>query len=144
MKTKLGASLLAALMMMGLFGAASATADPGPNGSNEKGLCTAYFNGQKKGHDKDGDGRTDNARAFQGLEAAGEAYDAANGGNDEDLPDEQQLSDDVFEFCDQFGIMGQPEQNGRFDCREGEDRDSPVRDSDDDQEVECVPNGTEG
>ena len=138
MKTKLGASLLAALMMMGLFGAASATAEPGPNGSNEKGLCTAYFNGQKKGHDKDGDGRTDNARAFQGLEETAE-----DSGENEDLLDEQQISDDIFEFCEGFGIMGNPEENGRFDCREGEGREDPARDSDDDLEVECVPNGTE-
>lgn len=138
MKTKLGASLIAALMMMGLFGTVGATADPGPNGNNEKGLCTAYFNGQKKGHDKDGDGRS-NPRPFAALEDGAE-----DGGENEDLEDEMQISDDVFEFCDQFGIMGQPEQNGRFDCREGEERDSPARDSDEDGQIECVPNGTEG
>lgn len=49
MKTKLGASLVAALMMMGLFGAASANAVPDPNGPAYKGLCTAYFNGSDTG-----------------------------------------------------------------------------------------------
>lgn len=136
---KLLAALAAALMMLGMFGVVSASADPGPNEHNEKGLCTAYFNGQKKGHDQDGDGYTDKARPFIGLEE-----DAEDNGENEDLEDEQQISDDVFEFCDQFGIMGNPEENGRFDCREGEDRDSPARDEDEDLEVECVPNGTEG
>jgi hypothetical protein len=135
---KLLAALGASLMLLGLFGVSQATADPGPNGNNDKGLCTAYFNGQKKGHDKDGDGRTDNARSFQGLED-----EAEDDGSNENLFDEQQISDDVFEFCQALGIMGNPEENGRFDCREGEDRDSPARDEDDDLEVECVPNGTE-
>ena len=107
---------------------------PGPNGHNEKGLCTAYFNGQKNGH-QEGEG----PGPFGVLED-----ESTDSGENEDLEDEMQVSDDVFEFCDQFGIMGQPEQNGRFDCREGEDRDSPARDSDDDGEIECVANGTEG
>ena len=107
---------------------------PGPNGHNNKGLCTAYFNGQKNGH-QEGEG----PGPFGALED-----ESTDSGENEDLEDEQQVSDDVFEFCDQFGIMGQPEQNGRFDCREGEDRDSPARDSDDDGEIECVANGTEG
>lgn len=70
MKTKLGASLIAALMMMGLFGAASATADPGPNGNNDKGLCTAYFNGSDTGRaNKRG------APPFVALEATAAALD---------------------------------------------------------------------
>lgn len=106
---------------------------PGPNGHNEKGLCTAYFNGQKNGHEE-GDG----PGPFGALED-----EATDDGSDENREDERQVSDDVFEFCDQYGIMGNPEENGRFDCREGEDRDSPARDSDDDLEIECVDNGTE-
>jgi hypothetical protein len=67
---KLLAVLSAALMMMGLFGAASATADPGPNGNNEKGLCTAYFNGSDTGRaNKRG------APPFVALEEAAEAED---------------------------------------------------------------------
>ncbi|HVF32549.1 MAG TPA: hypothetical protein VM933_05890 [Acidimicrobiales bacterium] len=46
----------------------------------------------------------------------------------------------MFEFCDQFGIGGNPEHNGRFDCRDGEGRNDPARDSDDDGEVECIAN----
>lgn len=52
MKTKLVAVSAAALMMMGLFGAANANAAPGPNGNNDRGLCTAYFNGSDTGREK--------------------------------------------------------------------------------------------
>lgn len=125
---------LAAITLVLSGGAFAAQAEPGPNGNNEKGLCTAYFNGQKKGHDKDGDGRS-NPKPFAALED-----DAEDDGENEDLEPEQQISDDVFEFCDQFGIMGNPEENGRFDCREDESRTGAPRDSDDDGEVECMAN----
>jgi hypothetical protein len=143
MKTKLGASLIAALMMMGLFGAASATADPGPNGKNEKGLCTAYFNGQKNGHNKDG-------KASPGPFAALEDTAEDDGSNEEEsTPGETAIESDVFEFCDEFGIMGQPEHNGRFDCREesGAPRDTDDSDGDGqtgDGEIECLANTNEG
>lgn len=109
---------------------------PGPNGHNDKGLCTAYFNGQKNGHEE-GNG----PGPFGALED-----EAEDSGENEDLADEQQVSDDVFEYCTQVlgvEIGGNPEQNGRFDCREGDEKDSPVRDSDDDTEVECVANDKE-
>lgn len=140
MKTKLGASLIAALMMMGLFGTVGATADPGPNGSNDKGLCTAYFNGQKKGHDKDGDGRTDNARAFQGLEdAAGVTEETAG----------EDVADVVYEFCmsmagndgDGVDIGGNPDDNGRWTC-ETDDNGTPEDPSDDG--YTCDPNEPKG
>lgn len=96
MKTKLGASLIAALMMMGLFGVANATADPGPNGNNDKGLCTAYFNGSDTGRaNKRG------APPFVALEEAAEAQDKT-----------------VAEFCDgkvggnpDFSDPGDPNNN---------------------------------
>lgn len=132
MKRMLALFFGAAMFLTG-FAVTNASADPGPNGNNEKGLCTAYFNGQKNGHDKNG-----SPGPFAALEDASE-----DDGSNEDLEDEQQISDDVFEFCDEFGIMGQPEQNGRFDCREGEGREDPARDADDDGEIECVPNGDE-
>jgi hypothetical protein len=135
MTRRLLAVLAASFMLVGLFGGAALANNgkAGPNGHNEKGLCTAYFNGQKNGHEE-GDG----PGPFGALED-----EAEDNGDNENLPDEQQISDDVFEFCNEFGIMGQPEQNGRFDCREGEDRTGDPRDSDDDGEIECVPNGTE-
>jgi len=134
MNKKILATLSAALMMLGLFGVSQATADPGPNGKNDKGLCTAYFNGQKKGHDKDGDGRTDNARAFQGLEdAAGVNDDTAS----------ENVASMVYEFCrtmagepgdadgesDGVEIGGNPNDNGRFVCTDGTE--TPNDDSDD-------------
>jgi len=69
---KLLAALGASLMLLGLFGAASAQAAPGPdaNGPAKKGLCTAYFNGSDTGRaNKRG------APPFQNLEAAAEAND---------------------------------------------------------------------
>lgn len=133
--------VLVALAAFGLIlgGASTASAGheekdgPGPNGHNNHGLCTAYFNGQKNGHEE-GNG----PGPFGALEDESE-----DSGQNENLPEEQQVSDDVFEFCNQYGIGGNPEENGRFDCREGEDRNGPPRDSDDDTEIECVANGTE-
>ena len=124
--------ILVALMTAGLMvaGASFATAAPGPNGNNEKGLCTAYFNGQKKGH-TEGDG----PGPFGVLED-----EAADDGSNENLEPEKQVSDDVFEFCNEFGIMGQPEQNGRFDCRDDESRTGDPRDSEGDGEIECIAN----
>ena len=131
-----GATLL--LAAAGASVASAAHEGPGPNGSNDKGLCTAYFNGQKKGHEKQKERNGEYPGPFAGLEEHAE-----DDGSNEDLEDEQQISDDVFEFCQGLGIMGNPEQNGRWDCREGEGREDPARDSDDDLEVECVENGTE-
>ena len=147
------ATIFGALMLLATFGVAAASAAPGDNGKagpndhNGKGLCTAYFNGQKNGHDKDGDGDTDNSPAFQGLEDAASEYDEANfaegdenNEESENREDERQISDDVFEYCNNmWEIMGNPEHNGRFDCREGEDREGTPHDSDGDGEVECDP-----
>jgi hypothetical protein len=88
MKTKLAAALMATLMMMGLFGAASATADPGPNDKNNKGLCTAYFNGSERGQEQ-----KRKASPFAALERE------ASDGDDSTSPQE-----DVAAFCD--GLVG--------------------------------------
>ena len=51
------------------FGAVGfAAADPGPNGHNTFGLCTAYFAGSEKGQEM-----KHKAPPFQGLEAAASA-----------------------------------------------------------------------
>ena len=82
-----------------------AQAEPGPNGNNHHGLCTAYFNGQKKGHDKHG-----SPPPFAALEAAAE---------------EAEMS--VFEWCSSSennpkGIGGNPDDNGRFpECFDDDD-----------------------
>lgn len=70
-----------AVLALGLTGVGVSAADPGPNGNNTFGLCTAYFAGSEQGREK-----KRQAPPFQGLEAAAEAADqtveeycAANG-----------------------------------------------------------------
>ena len=130
--------LLAALMAAGLLVAVGTVAQAAPKKGEDHGPCTAYFNGNKNGHTEG-----DSPGALGELEQTSTAYDAVNGGNDENLETEQQVSDDVFEYCQGQNIGGQPEKNGRYDCRNGEERTDPVRDSDGDLELECVANGTE-
>lgn len=61
----------AAVTLLALGGlATTATADPGPNGHNTFGLCTAYFAGSETGQEN-----KRKAPPFQGLEAAAEAAD---------------------------------------------------------------------
>ena len=114
---------------------------PGPNGHNEHGLCTAYFNGQKNGHDKDGE--TGDPGPFRQLEE--DSADPEDSQKESNNEEEQQIEDDVFEFCtgplNPKGIGGNPEENGRYDCRNGDEKDSPVRDTEPDGEIECVANG---
>lgn len=71
----------AAILAVALGGATVAVAEPGPNGNNTFGLCTAYFAGSEKGQEM-----KRKAPPFAGLEAAAEAADmtveeycAANG-----------------------------------------------------------------
>ena len=59
----------AAVTLLALGGAATtATADPGPGGPNNFGLCTAYFAGSEKGQEM-----KHKAPPFAALEAAAEA-----------------------------------------------------------------------
>jgi hypothetical protein len=62
----------AAVVLLAIGGAATtaAVAEPGPNGNNTFGLCTAYFAGSEKGQEQ-----KRKAPPFQGLEAAAEAAD---------------------------------------------------------------------
>jgi hypothetical protein len=84
----------AALMFTGL-GAGVVHAAPGPNGHNDHGLCTAYFNGQKKGHEQG-----NSPGPFGALEDE----------NDDDIQS-------IFDYCNTVGIGGNPDENGRFtDC----------------------------
>lgn len=111
---KLVSALFASLLLVTMFGVISASAEPGPNGNNNKGLCTAYFNGQKKGHDKHGD-----PGPFQALEDAaaeeddrdnGRGYDDSEPGSDGDL----NQAEAVYMFCE--GLIGGNPSNGRYDC----------------------------
>ena len=137
-KTLLAA--VTAIMLLAGVGVAQAKNDgdhgPGPNGSNEHGLCTAYFNGQKNGHDKDGDGHS-NPGPFAALE------DTATGG--EDPPDnddptngsQDEIVEAVYNYCTGFGIGGQPD-HGRYTCTitTPDDPDTPENE----QESECTNN----
>lgn len=60
----------AATLAIGVGAAGFAAADPGPNGDNTFGLCTAYFAGSEQGQEK-----KRQAPPFQGLEAAAAAAD---------------------------------------------------------------------
>ena len=93
----------AALMFTGL-GAGVVHAAPGPNGHNDHGLCTAYFNGQKKGHDKNG-----SPGPFAALEEKGDTQA-------------------IYDYCSglEKGIGGNGDQNGRFTgCFNGDTDNDP-------------------
>lgn len=66
--TKIAAPVAAVALALG--GASVAVADPGPNGNNTFGLCTAYFSGSDRGQEM-----KRKAPPFQALEAAAEASD---------------------------------------------------------------------
>jgi len=87
------ASLLAAGAGLGI-----ASAAPGPNGHNNHGLCTAYFNGSANGQ-----AHKHQAGPFQALEAA------ASDNDDNTSP-----AEDVWNWCNDTannpkGIGGNPD-----------------------------------
>lgn len=89
----------AALVAGGAVGAAFAA--PGPNGHNNHGLCTAYFNGSETGR-----AHKRNAPPFQALEQAAHEYDDQTGDEYDNAEDE------VYKFCTSAenpkGIGGNP------------------------------------
>ena len=148
MRKMIAGAITALLLMFGFVAGATAAPreepGPGPNGSNDHGLCTAYFNGQKNGHNKDD---KPSPGPFAALEE-----DTEDDGSNEDRPGESSIASDVFEYCNTIGIGGNPEQNGRFDCRTNDEKDGTPRDEDPstgpgdpagDTEIECFVNGTE-
>src|SRR5258705_7614681 len=98
MKKLLAAALVAGL---GFGGATLAVASPGPNGNNDHGLCTAYFNGQKNGWAKNG-----TPPPFQSLEDTANAQGNPN----------NSTTQNVYDYCQNVdkGIGGNPANNGRF------------------------------
>lgn len=128
MRKSLLAAVVAVVTMFGLAGAFAASAEPGPNGHNDHGLCTAYFNGQKTGHGPGED--TDDPPPFQGLQEKGENY-TDNDGQDNDLdggadgsdpnpPENRDLTDaeNIFNYCGDAGLIGGNPDHGRFTCFE--------------------------
>lgn len=108
---KLLAAFGAAAMLLAIFGASSAQATPDPEGPAQKGLCTAFFNGQKVGHDSQG-----SPGPFAAL---AEAADAANGDDEANADVLLEIAEDVFAFCE--GLIGGNMTNGRYDCTEADD-----------------------
>lgn len=110
------------LVLMSL-GANAALAEPGPNGNNDKGLCTAYFNGQKNGHG-DGESPQDQPGPFDGLEAAGREYTDNDGvDNDRDGQTDEEgensslsAAENIFNYCNDNGLIGGNPAHGRFTC----------------------------
>ena len=99
------------------------TAAPGPNGNNDHGLCTAYFNGQKNGHGP-GEDQTNQPPPFQGLEDHAREY-TDNDGDDNDSDGETDeegentaLTDaeNIFNYCNDGGLIGGNPEHGRFTC----------------------------
>ena len=123
--------LLATLVATaGLFTAAAgvATAAPGEGqGNSDHGLCTAYFNGQKVGHDG-GEGESgDYPKPFEGLEDRSEDFtDSDENDNDYDgstdaadtTPESEELTDaeNIFNYCNDGGLIGGSPEHGRFSC----------------------------
>jgi hypothetical protein len=91
-----------------------------PANPGEKGLCTAFFNGQKNGHDKNGQ-----PGPFQDLQ------DRAPDGSDED--DEGGSIADLYDYCSStYGIGGNPDENGRYTtCWTDDDEDASTHSCDD-------------
>ena len=118
---------MAAGLLLG--GVTVAQAEPGPNGNNDRGLCTAYFNGQKNGHDKQ---REDGSYPgpFAALEEAGNNHtdtdeqDNDGDGESDEEGEHESLSpaENIFNFCDDTIIIGGNPEHGRFTCtQDGED-----------------------
>ena len=106
-------------------GAGIVEAQPGPNENNEHGLCTAYFNGQKKGHDKN-----EQPGPFQGLEDASRAYtdsDGVDNDGDGEVDEDNENADlsaaeNIANKCD--GLVGGNAAHGRYTCTVDSDPDT--------------------
>ena len=119
MLRKLFVLIVAALGTIGVMNVAQAD----PNGNNDHGLCTAYFNGQKNGHGE-GEDQSNQPPPFQALED--KSYDYTNSDeadNDrDDQPDEGDEGDaltdaeNIFNYCNDNSIIGGNPDHGRFTC----------------------------
>ena len=125
-------ALVALMLMLGGASAATAAKDDnqgkaGPNGSNEHGLCTAYFNGQKEGHDKNGQ-----PGPFAALEETSRAYaesDGVDNDGDGDVDEEGEGQDmsaaeAIYNFCSDTTTIGGNPDHGRFTCIADSDPDT--------------------
>ena len=86
-------------------------ADPGPNGDNNHGLCTAYFNGSANGQS-----HKRNAPPFVALAQEVGENDGVDNDDDGDTDEEGEMADPVgiWDWCNDpannpKGIGGQPD-----------------------------------
>ena len=120
-------AVAAATLMFAGLGAGVVQAAPGPNGNNDHGICTAYFNGQKKGHDKN-----EQPGPFQALEDTSREYTDSDGqdndrdGEVDEEGENQDLSaaENVFNFCSDTTTIGGNPEHGRFTCTDDGSGDS--------------------
>ena len=106
------AGVASLLTLISIVGIAQAQGKAGPNGNNEHGLCTAYFNGQKSGWQGDG------PPPFSSLSVAAESYETSNGGGGDNEATSNEAASDIYSFCndasiDPKGIGGNP-CHGRY------------------------------
>lgn len=84
-----------------------AGAAPGPNGNNNHGLCTAYFNGSQTGRDN-----KHQAGPFVALEAAANARDGKDNDDDGLVDEPDEVARAVWDWCGANtggkGVGGQP------------------------------------
>lgn len=142
-----------AIGVLGLLAAAIgvSNAEPGPNGNNDLGLCTAYFNGQKVGHGQEED-QTNQPPPFQGLEDAAEEHTDNDGSdNDNDTPpladedgENEELTDaeNIYNYCTDLSSIGGNPEHGRFTCTATDGTDTTG--SDEDSDPECNENEKPG
>jgi hypothetical protein len=129
----------ALLLVLGFVGGAQA--EPGPNGNNDHGLCTAYFNGQKNGHGE-GEDQDNQPPPFQGLEDASREYtdndgsDNDNDGETDEDGENEALTDaeNIYNFCNDLSTIGGNPDHGRFTCTDEDGVDLDGSDSDSDPE----------
>ena len=103
--------LVIAIGLLGLLGGAVgvATAAPGPNGNNNHGLCTAYFNGSETGR-----ANKHKAGPFVALENAAEARDGKDNDEDGQTDEADEVARAVWDWCSDptnnpKGIGGNPD-----------------------------------
>lgn len=140
--------ILSALVAVSLVGGAGVALAEKPENPGEKGHCTAFFNGKKKGHGEDGeypgpfqdlqdrspDGSDDDDGGGTGGDDS--AVDEVVNGGDDDLNDDPEVSgelSDLYDYCQGvYGIGGNGDENGRFTtCWTDDDADPDTHNCDD-------------
>jgi hypothetical protein len=107
----------AAILLLSGVGVAQAKSNDNSDDPNQHGLCTAYFNGQKNGHDKHG-----NPGPFQALADSAAAYtdsDGVDNDGDGQVDEDNESADmseaeNVYNYCD--GLVGGNPDHGRYTC----------------------------